>query len=112
MLLNFNYIYKIKVGNYTVFLPIEMEVELGTINFLLRDKINRKIVGLLKTQSSIKSSEVFKFIDEKREQVNYRLKNLVNYNLICLKEDSSKEVYLNPDKQEDVINVLNNIKIS
>ena len=55
MLLNFNYIYKVKVGNYTVFLPIEMEIELGIINFLLRDKINRKIVDLLKTQSSIKN---------------------------------------------------------
>ena len=112
MLLNFNYINKIKVGNYTVFLPIEMEVDLGIINFLLRDKINRKIVDLLRTQISIKNHEVFKFIDEKREQVNYRLKNLISYDLICFKEDMSKEVYLNPDKQEDVINILNNIKIS
>ncbi len=111
MLLNFNYIYKIKVGNYTVFLPIEMEVDLGIINFLLRDKINRKIVDLLRTQRSIKNSEIFKFLDEKREQVNYRLKTLINYDLICFKEDLSKEVYLNPDKQEDVINILNNIKI-
>ena len=112
MLLNFNYINKIKVGNYTVFLPIEMEVDLGIINFLLRDKINRKIVDLLRTQSSIKNHEIFKFIDEKREQVNYRLKNLISYDLICFKEDLSKEIYLNPNKQEDVINILNNIKIS
>ena len=47
MLMKFNYIKKIKVGNYTIFLPIEMDTELGTINFLLQDKINRKIVGLL-----------------------------------------------------------------
>jgi len=112
MLLKFNYINKIKAGNYTVFLPIEMEVEIGLINFLLRDKINRKIVGLLATQSSIKNSEIFKLIDEKREKVNYRLKNLIGYDLIWFKEDPSTEVYLNPDKQEDVINVLNNIKIS
>jgi len=112
MLLNFNYINKIKVGNYTVFLPIEMEVDLGIINFLLRDKINRKIVDLLRTQSSIKNNEIFKIIDEKRDQVNYRLKNLISYDLICFKEDLSKEIYLNPDKQEDVINILNNIKIS
>jgi predicted transcriptional regulator len=112
MLLKFNYINKIKAGNYTVFLPIEMEVELGMINFLLRDKINRKIVGLLTTQNSIINSEIFKLIDEKREKVNYRLKNLIDYDLICFKEDPSKEVYINPDKQEDVINILNNIKIS
>jgi predicted transcriptional regulator len=112
MLLKFNYINKIKAGNYTVFLPIEMEVELGIINFLLRDKINRKILDLLTKQSSIKNSEIFKLIDEKREKVNYRLKNLNNYDLIYYKEDPSKEVYLNPDKQEDVIDILNNFKIS
>ena len=112
MLLNFNYIYKVKVGNYTVFLPIEMEIELGIINFLLRDKINRKIVDILTTQNSIKNSEIFKYVDEKREQVNYRLKNLIGYNILCFKEDPSKEVYLNPDKQEDVINILNKFKIS
>jgi predicted transcriptional regulator len=89
-----------------------MEVELGIIYFLLRDKINRKIIDLLATQNSIKNSEIFKFIDEKREKVNYRLKNLIDYDLICFKEDPSKEVYLNPDKQEDVINILNNTKIS
>ncbi len=112
MLLNFNYINKIKVGNYTVFLPTEMEVELGIIYFLLRNKTNRKIVDLLTTQNSIKNSEIFKLIDENRGKVNYRLKNLIDYDLICFKEDPSKEVYLNPDKQEDVINILNNIKIS
>jgi len=112
MLLKFNYIKKIKVGNYTVFLPIEMEVELGIITFLLRDKINRKILDLLTTQSSIKNSEIFKLIDEKREKVNYRLKNLINYDLIYYKEDPSKKVYLNPDRQEDVIDILNSFKIS
>jgi predicted transcriptional regulator len=112
LLLKFNYINKIKVGNFTVFLPIEMKVELGIIYFLLRDKINRKIVDLLATQNSIKNSEIFKLIEEKREKVNYRLKNLIDYDLICFKEDPSKEVYLNPDKQEDVINILNNVKIS
>jgi len=89
-----------------------MEVELGIINFLLRDEINRKIISLLSTQGSIKNSEIFKFIDEKREKVNYRIKNLISYDLICLKEDPSKEVYLNPEKIDDVVNILNNIKIS
>ncbi len=112
MLLKFNYINKIKVGNYTVFLPIEMEVELGIISFLLRDEINRKIIDLLTTQNSIKNSEIFKLIDEKRELVNYRLKSLIKYDLICSREDLSKEVYLNPHKQEDIINILNNTKIS
>ena len=110
MLMNFNYIKKIKVGNFTVFLPIEMEVELGIINFLLRDEINRKIVDLLTIQNSIKNSDIFKLLDENRGKVNYRLKNLINYDLICVKEDPSKEVYLNPDKQEDVINILNKFK--
>ena len=112
MLMKFNYIKKIKLGNFTVFLPIEMEVELGIIYFLLKDKINRKIVDLLSTQNSIKNSELYKLIDENRGKVNYRLKNLSYYGLIYFKEDSSKEVYLNSDKQEDVINILNKFKIS
>jgi predicted transcriptional regulator len=112
MLMKFNYIKKIKVGNYTVFLPIEMEVELGIINFLLKDEINRKIINLLTKQDSIKSSEIFKLIDENRGKVNYRLNNLNDYELICFKEDSSKEVYLNPDKKEDVNRILNIFKIS
>ena len=110
MLMNFNYIKKIKVGNFTVFLPIEMEVKLGIINFLLMDEINRKIVDLLTIQNSIKNSDIFKILDENRGKVNYRLKNLINYDLICVKEDPSKEVYLNPDKQEDIINILNKFK--
>ncbi len=112
MLLKFNYIDKIKVGNYTVFLPIELEANLGIINFLLRDRINRKIVDLLTMQSSIKKSEIFKLIDEKREIVSYRLKNLVDYNLICCEDDTNKNVYINPDKQEDIFNILNNVKMS
>ena len=95
MLMKFNYIKKIKLGNFTVFLPIEMEVELGIIYFLLKD-----------------NSELYKLIDENRGKVNYRLKNLSYYGLIYFKEDSSKEVYLNSDKQEDVINILNKFKIS
>ncbi|MBY9002388.1 MAG: hypothetical protein KGD73_00300 [Candidatus Lokiarchaeota archaeon] len=110
MLLKFNYIRKIKVGNNTVFLPIEIEAELGIINFLLRDKINRKIIDLLLTQNSIKSTEIFKKLDENRGKVNYRLKNLIDYDIIYSEEDPSKEVYLNPDKKEDVCNILNKFK--
>ena len=51
-----------------------MEVELGIINFLLRDEINRKIVNLLTKQISIKRSEIFKLINENQEKVNCRLK--------------------------------------
>ena len=53
MLLKFNYIKKIKVGNYTVFLPFEMGENEGEIFFLLRDKINNKILDLLTKQDLI-----------------------------------------------------------
>ncbi len=112
MLMKFNYIKKIKVGNYTIFLPIEMDTELGIINFLLQDKINRKIVGLLIEKKSVKNYEVFKKIDEDRGKVNYRIKNLINYEIICYNKDSDKETYVNPDKQEKVINILNQFKKS
>jgi predicted transcriptional regulator len=112
MLMKFNYIKKIKVGNYTVFLPIEMEVELGKTTFLMRDKINRKILDLLTAQNSVRINEIFKKIDEDRGKVNYRIKNLINYEILCFKEDSDKEVYINPDKLENINDILNQFKIN
>lgn len=110
LLIKFNYIKKIKVGNYTVFLPIEMEDELGIITFLLQDMINRKIVALLAAQTSIKNNEISKKIKEDRGKVNYRLKNLINYEILCYIEDSEKEIYVNPEKLEEVIKILDQFK--
>ena len=111
MLLKFNYIGKIKVGNYTVFLPLEMDEDMASLIFLLRDRITNKIIHLLTEKNMIVKSEIYKEIDEKRENVYYRIKNLLDYQIIILSEDSDKSVCINPEKKEIIINILKKSKL-
>ena len=106
MLLKFRYIKKIKVGNYSVFLPFEMDEELGKINFLIKDRINRKILNLLIEQESSKQSEVYKQINENRENVYYRINNLIEYNIIIVKEEFDNSLSLNPNQKNLIVKVL------
>ncbi len=105
MLLKFRYIKKVKVGNYSVFLPFEMDEDLGKINFLLKDRINRKILNILIEQESIKQSEVYKLINEKRENVYYRINNLIEHNTIIVKEEFDNYVYLNRNQKNKIIQI-------
>jgi len=100
MLIKFKYIKKIKVGNYTIFLPIEMDEELGIINFLLRDELNEKIIDLINRKGKIKRSEIYKQLNEKRENVYYRLNYLVDHNILSLAEEPDRGIYINRDKKE------------
>ncbi len=111
MLLKFKYIKKIKVRNYSVFLPFDMDDEAGKLFFLLRDKINNKLLNLLIEQQSIIKSEIYKTINEKRENVYYRLKNLTDYGLISLGKESNKKILINPNKKEYIFKILNKLKI-
>ncbi len=111
MLLKFEYIKKIKVGNYSVFLPFEMDKEMGVLYFLIRDKINRKIVKLLIEQESIKKSEVYKQINENRENVYYRINNLIAHNLLLVKEELDNFIYINPNMKDLIIHILKEMKI-
>ena len=106
MLLKFNYIKKIKVGNYTVFIPIDMKEDTGIVIFLLRDRINKKLVRLLMENDSFIKSEIYKEIGEKREDVYYRIKNLLDHDLIILSKTSDKEIYVNSDLKELIVDIL------
>lgn len=106
MLIKFKFIKKIKVGNYTVFLPTEMDEELGVIHFLLKDKLNKKIIILTYKQELIKRSEVYKTLNEKRENVYYRINNLIEHNILSLKQEPNKEILINPDKKELLDEIL------
>lgn len=110
MLLKFNYIKKIKVGNYTVFLPFDMDEDIARNIFLLRDRINNKLLHLLVENNTIVKSEIYKKIDEKREDVYYRIKNLMGYEIVILSEDSDKEVCINPKKKEIITKILKKSK--
>lgn len=110
MLLKFNYIKQTKIGNYTIFFPIEMDEKVGKLFFILRDEINRKILELLIKHESIKKSNIYKIVNEKREAVYYHIKSLNNYNIISSMKDSDKEICLNHKVKEDLIEILRYLK--
>jgi len=107
MLLKFSYIKKIKIGNFTVFLPIEIDDEMGIIHFLLSDEINKKIVKLLFEHDTVKKSDTYKLLNEKRELVYYRINNLIEQNIIYSEEDG-KKLRLNPHNKEIIDQILKN----
>ena len=112
MLLKFNYIKKIKIGNYTVLLPYELDEDDGRIFFILRDRINNKIIHLLIENRNFIKSEIYKKIDEKREDVYYRIKNLLGHDLITYSEPSEKVLCINKNVKEIIEEILKTLKIS
>ncbi|MBY8983349.1 MAG: helix-turn-helix transcriptional regulator, partial [Candidatus Lokiarchaeota archaeon] len=97
MLIKFKYIKKIKIKNATVFIPIDMEEEKGRLFFFLKDKINREIIKYLNVYKQIKRSEIHKNMDEKRQNVYYRLNLLLENNIILFKKGSDKMLCISPD---------------
>ncbi|MFX1575021.1 MAG: hypothetical protein ACFFB0_19965 [Promethearchaeota archaeon] len=111
MLLRFDFIKKTKVGHYTVFLPSDMGEEEGKLIFLLRDEINNKILHLLTEQDLTIKSEVYKDINEKREDVYYRIKNLIDQDIISLDEETNKELSINSNLKEILLKILKESKM-
>ena len=111
MLLKFNYIKKIKVGHYSVLLPYELDEDDGRILFILKDRINSKIIRLLIENETFIKSEIYKRIEEKREDVYYRIKNLLNHDLITYWEPSEKVLCINMNIKDNIEEILKNLKI-
>jgi len=110
MLIKFNYIKKFKVGNYTVYIPFKMHEEVGRIIFLLRDRINNKLIRLLAKKETLIKSEIYKVLEEKRVDVYYRITHLIENNMISLSETSDKEICINSNEKELIIEILNHQK--
>ena len=108
MLVKFNYIKKLKVGNFTIFLPIEIDDEFGMICFLINDELNKKIVNLLLEYDTIKKADAYKLLNEKRELVYYRINKLIEQNIIYSVEEGNK-LNLNPHIKEIVLQILKDI---
>ncbi|MFW9988926.1 MAG: hypothetical protein ACFFC3_09745, partial [Candidatus Odinarchaeota archaeon] len=47
MLLKFKYIKKTKIGNFSLFLPIELDNDVGILYFFMKDNLNRSIITLI-----------------------------------------------------------------
>lgn len=105
MLLKFNYIKKIKIKNYTVFLPYETNDDIGLLHFILRDDLYYEIIHLILAKNIIKRNEIHKLIKIKRETIYYRLNNLIEFNIIKLIEDDNS-IILNPNKKDAIISII------
>jgi predicted transcriptional regulator len=110
MLLKFNLIKKVKVKNYTLFLPVEVGEDDGLVNFILRDEINYKIIAKLLETNMVKVADVYKELGEKRELVYYRVKNLIDFEILIYKDTSNKSVKLNPKIIELIKRIMRNRK--
>ncbi|GAH32581.1 unnamed protein product, partial [marine sediment metagenome] len=97
MLMKFNYIKKLTLKNYTIFLPIEIDDESGKIYFLLQDEIYRKILNHLISNDSQERSQIYKSLGENRGTIYYRIQNLVEFQILDLLADN--KVKLNPIKR-------------
>ncbi|MFX1569530.1 MAG: hypothetical protein ACFFCV_14310 [Promethearchaeota archaeon] len=100
MLLKFKYIKKLKVGNYSLFLPIDLEDDFGRLCFFMKDDLNRDIIRLFTDNDKIKKPNVYKKINFKRENVNYRLKILMEHQILIYKDESTKEICISKKMKE------------
>ncbi|MFW9929832.1 MAG: hypothetical protein ACFFD1_10610, partial [Candidatus Thorarchaeota archaeon] len=105
MLLKFNFIKRIKLKNFTLFLPLEVSEEEGMIHFILRDEVNYKILAKVFKSESIKAADIHKEINEKREVVYYRVKNLIELGILSFTEQNHEIIILDPK----IYNVFKNI---
>ncbi len=100
MLLKFKHIKKLKVGNYSLFLPLDLEDDFGKLCFFMKDNLNRNIIRLFINNDTIKKPNVYKKINFKRENVNYRLKILMEHQILVYKDESTKEICISKRMKE------------
>ena len=100
MLLKFQFIKKIKVGNYSLFLPLDMSEDIGKLNFFMKNDLNKKIIELFKQHEDIKRSEVYKLVNSKRENVNYRIKTLIEHKILLYSDLSKNNICLSKRLKE------------
>jgi len=106
LLLKFNYIKKLKFKRFTIFLPLEMDETQGLLTFFARDPLNQKILTLLHTQGPLKRTDLFEILDASREKIHYRVKVLLEMNLISPLGGSDKEICLNPGNAAYLSDIL------
>ena len=103
MLIKFDYIKSIKVGNYLILLPKEIDDNYGRISFFLRDELNWRILKLLNSEGQLKRSEIYKVLNESRELIYYHVKNLIGYELLLISDNSIIKIHPNITKTLNLI---------
>ena len=108
-LIKFNFIKKVKVTNCTIFLPVEISDEEGIMYFLLRDDSNRKIVQMLLEHESVNKADIYKDLNFKREYTYYRIKKLIDLEVISPLSEDEKHISINLRKKDLIRDVITNI---
>ncbi|MBY9006975.1 MAG: hypothetical protein KGD63_09460 [Candidatus Lokiarchaeota archaeon] len=112
MLIKFNYIKKIKINNYTVFIPYDMDTELGKLFFFMKDGLNEKIINIINNQEKIRKPDVYKILDESRSNVNYRIKNLLEHDILKVIDNTTKIVSIHPNIEKKLTQIIKkNVRI-
>ncbi|TFF93636.1 MAG: hypothetical protein EU544_05595 [Promethearchaeota archaeon] len=113
VLLKFEFIKKLEIKNYSLFLPYEMDEELGTYYFLLRDRLNRRIVKHIKNGEAYKQSDIYNSLDDSKGTVIYHIQTLEEYGIVDVfdpEETRGKEVIVNSEKRELLLKIISNIE--
>jgi len=97
-LLKFNLIKKVKVKNCTMFLPVEINDEEGILYFIMRDNLNRQIVEILLEHESVNKVDIYKDLNINRERTYYRIKKLIELEIISPIVEDVKSISINLSK--------------
>ena len=105
MLNKFNFIKRLTLKNYTIFIPFDVDDESGKIYFVLQDELYRKILTFVISSNIQERSAIYKNIGENRETTYYRIQNLIEFRILELVNEN--KVKINPLKKEIILNILN-----
>ena len=108
-LLKFKYIKRLKVGKFMLFLPIDIDDNVGQIYFILRDELNKKIIDLFIENRQLKKVNSYKLLDTPRELIYYHLNNLIEYGILTPSEQDPEVLILHPHQEELIKEILNKI---
>lgn len=106
-LITFNLIKKMTVMNYTIFLPFEIRDEEGILHFILRDKLNKEIIEFLMENGPVIKSDLYKELNIKRGTIYYRIKKLIEMEIISTFSNNQKYLSLNSEKKDLLLEVIN-----
>ncbi|MFX1489941.1 MAG: hypothetical protein ACFFBI_12375 [Promethearchaeota archaeon] len=109
MLIKFDLIKKVKVMNFTIFLPIGITDEEGVLYFILRDDLNRKILEFLTDHELVIKAKVYKELRLDRGKIYYRIKKLKELGFILSFSANEKYILLNSEKKVLLLKAFNNV---
>lgn len=107
LLMKFDLIKKIKIGKYSVFLPITMDDDLGKLHYFLKKKKYQKILDLILSTEDIKMADVHKNVDIAREKVYSILKIMLEQNILKYVDSENNTLCISPK----IKNLLQNNKL-